>query len=221
MSHDVCPIIRPYLLSVMSTHDAGLLDADEQWTLEALEAELPLLSIDPARVRLRAFILIEDMLDSLRVSYERYRQPHQTIVELRLDERSWEGLTRTLDNLNALHRELGIEIVEMRLLGVNAQQMEDHLLDGNERSAVSMALVISQTEHQRLGQRALTGVRLHVAVGYAREAITALRPHLGNAAAPLHGLTLNYIRVQSLLHGDTGWISHTLPVIKKAAAVRL
>lgn len=140
--------------------------------IELLRAKLDTIPAVNAYIRLRGFMLVELMLESIQKVYDKgYLDQDKYRWHFTLEVRSWGGLTRKLENLDTLLDTVGLDIAELQLSGATFSENDLLLIGGSDRTpeeAVAAAKLATTTQ------------LLRAMAKHAREAIVVLRPYLRN-----------------------------------------
>src|SRR3972149_1961162 len=168
-----CPILLKCLRQMRAMCSTDLF-RDLETDIESLEDLLDVCSADPSYVRLRGFIIIEEMVSTIKTIYESgYRTNVSPQFSLQLACRSWGGLSLLKRTLEELTDEVEVEIAENQLGGVKYAAENVVFISNKVADAAETA------------QRVTIATHLSGLVKIAKHSIVVLRPYLKNEQSPI------------------------------------
>ena len=169
-----CPITRRCLRQIKAMLSTDLFPDLGVDGLEDLEERCKVCSADPNYVRLRGFLVIEEMLSIIKDIYEKgYKTAMSPQLYLQLAVRSWGSLSIAKKTLEQLVDEVELEVAETKLGGVKYAQENVIYISHKVSDAADTA------------QRATVAQHLGNLAKVVKPSIVVLRPYLKNTAAPI------------------------------------
>jgi hypothetical protein len=200
-----CPITRKCLRELQGMVKPGTLAETVQETIDELIERAASISDHPDYVKLRGFLVIETLLHTINLLYQRYWQPGENLAALSIRERSWLELTHLKVALELLLDQVQLEVAEQQLGGLSTTV---------KHSLKFPVLASSGT------QRVQAAIQMRPFLGNTIDCIVALRPYLKNENVSVSCLGERLCSSFYTLYGGTA-VTPVIQATQKLLEVRL